>query len=281
MPHPVCGVTVRTVQRDSPDPYPAWLAYEPELVPPLGLMALEGIEVIEEWLRWGEEWSVLLRAYAGLGRSTAALEIGCGLGRIAFPLRYVLGASGSYDGFEIVRAKVEFLTAHFTPSYPNFRFTWADVLNTHYNPEGKVEAREYVFPYPDASFDVVFAASVFTHMSPENTARYLAESARVLRPGGRCLFSFFLLDNYQPPSLRPKPFARADFDFDEHERPDGFAASFPTDPERMTAYRVSLVERLAGGAGLCLAGEPLPGYWSGRANWVGAQDLLVFERRER
>lgn len=277
----IVAVTVRALERESSDSYPAWLAYEPGLVPPLRLMALEGIEVIEEWFRWGEEWSVLLRAYAGLGRSTAVLEIGCGLGRIAFPLRYVLGASGSYDGFEIVRTKVEFLITHFTPSYPNFHFAWADVLNTHYNPEGKVEARDYVFPYPDASFDVVFAASVFTHMSPENTARYLAESARVLRPGGRCLFSFFLLDNYRQSSLRPKAFARADFDFEAHERSDGFAASFPTDPERMTAYRLSLVEQLAGEAGLVLAGEPLPGYWSGRANWVGAQDLLVLERRAR
>lgn len=269
------------LQRASSDPYPAWLAYEPELVPPLGLMATEGIEILEEWFRWGEEWSVLLRAYAGLEASNAALEIGCGLGRIAFPLRYVLGRSGSYDGFEIVRTKVDFLTANFTPAHPNFRFAWADVLNTHYNPDGKVAARDYVFPYPDAGFDVVFAASVFTHMSPPNTARYLAEAARVLRPGGRCLFSFFLLDNYRHSSLRPHAFARADFDFEQHERPDGFAASFPDDPERMTAYRLALVERLADEAGLSLAGEPLPGYWSGSANWVGAQDLLVLEHRQR
>lgn len=257
------------------------MAYEPELVPPPDVMAWEGIDVLEEWFRWGEEWSVLLRAYAGLGRSSAALEIGCGLGRIAFPLRYVLEDLGSYDGFEIVRRKVDFLTSTFTAAHPNFRFVWADVLNTHYNPEGKVAACEYTFPYPDQSFDVVFAASVFTHMTPPNTARYLAESARVLRPGGHCLFSFFLLDNYRPASQRPRAFAREDFDFGHYEQPDGFASSFPEDPERMTAYRLSLVERLAREGGLSLAGEPLPGYWSGNANWVGAQDLVVLERRDR
>jgi SAM-dependent methyltransferase len=127
----------------------------------------------------------------------------------------------------------------------------------------------------------VFAASVFTHMAPVNAAQYLAESARVLRPGGHCLFSFFLLDNYRPASQRPGAFARTDFDFGrEHGEADGFATAFPDDPERMTAYRLSLVKRLAREAGLRLARKPLPGYWSGAAaNWVGAQDLVVLERR--
>ena len=126
---------------------PELLAYEPELVPPLALRRTEGIEVIEEWFRRAEEWSVVLRAYGGLGRDTAVLEIGCGLGRIAFPLRYVLGPEGRYEGFEIVREKVDFLQREFTPRHPRFRFTWADVHNAYYNPAGP--AREPVrLPLP-------------------------------------------------------------------------------------------------------------------------------------
>jgi SAM-dependent methyltransferase len=261
--------------------YPPWIAYEPELVPPLELMASEGIEVIEEWFRWGEEWSVLLRAFAGLGRSSAVLEIGCGLGRIAFPLRYLLDEGGSYDGFEIVRRKIDFLERTFARAHPNFRFVWANVRNTHYNPEGEIEAAAYRFPYEDESFDVVFAASVFTHMQPANVAGYFMESARILRPGGRCLFSFFLLDNYRPASQRPNAFARPDFDFvDQPDGADGFATAFPDDPERMTAYRLSLVERMARDAGLTLVQGQIPGYWSGaETGWVGTQDLVVFKRR--
>jgi SAM-dependent methyltransferase len=262
-------------------PYPSWIAYEPELVPPLELMALEGIEVLEEWFRWGEEWSVLLRVFAGLRRSSTVLEIGCGLGRIAFPLRYVLD-EGRYDGFEIVRSKVDFLEATFARRHSNFRFVWANVRNTHYNPEGKIEADTYRFPYDDESFDVVFAASVFTHMQPANVAHYVRESARVLRRGGRCLFSFFLLDNYRPASERPRPFARSDFDFvDQPDGAEGFATAFPDDPERMTAYRLSLVERMAGDAGLTLVRDQIPGYWSGaETGWVSAQDLLVLKHRD-
>jgi SAM-dependent methyltransferase len=260
------------------DGYPGWVAYEPNLIPSPELMACEGIDVLEEWFRWAEEWSVLLRAHAGLTGSSRVLEIGCGLGRIAFPLRYVLREGGTYDGFEIVRGKVEFLQSRFTPAHPNFRFAWANVRNTHYNPSGPIEAAEYDFPYDDAQFDVIFAASVFTHMAPENTARYFAEAARVLRRGGRCLFSFFLLDNSRPAAERPRAFAAPDFDF--HDQSPGFATAFPEDPERMAAYRVRLVKRMARGAGLRLAGPPLPGYWSGSSShWLSAQDLLVLEHR--
>jgi SAM-dependent methyltransferase len=256
--------------------YPDWVAYEPELVPPRELMAFEGIDVLEEWFRWGEEWSVLLRALGGLEASSSVLEIGCGLGRIAFPLRYVV-TNGSYEGFEIVRQKIDFLQRVFTPRHPTFRFTWADVENTHYNPGGSTPASAYRFPYEDDSFDLVFAASVFTHMAPANVAHYLAESARVLRPNGRCLCSFFLLDNFGTGRKRPVPFAKPDFDFVEaHGHEEGFGTVHPDDPERMTAYRVSLLERLARDAGLELARPPFPGYWSGATGaWIGTQDLVL------
>ena len=56
------------------------IAYDPPLVPPLSLMRTEGIDVLEEWFRWGEEWSVLLRTSGGLRGRSDVLEIGCGLG---------------------------------------------------------------------------------------------------------------------------------------------------------------------------------------------------------
>jgi hypothetical protein len=87
------------------------IAYDPDLVPPLDLMRGEGIDVLEEWFRWGEEWSMLLRIYGCITGQSNVLEIGCGLGRIAFPLRYVLSSEGSYDGFEICKPKVEFLSS--------------------------------------------------------------------------------------------------------------------------------------------------------------------------
>jgi SAM-dependent methyltransferase len=260
------------------------IAYDPELVPPLPLMRTEGIDVLEDWFRWAEEWSCVLRIYGGLRSGSNVLEIGCGLGRTAFPLRYALIDGGTYDGFEIAGEKVDFLRRTFERAYPNFRFTRADVFNTYYNPDGSVTADRYVFPYTDASFDVVYAASVFTHMLPEGVGAYLRQSARVLRPNGRCVFSFFLLDNYRRGRPRPLGFARSGFSFD-HRLPGqdrDFAIGVPENPEEMCAYRLSLVERLAAEAGLQLARPPLPGMWSGAFDsWVGSQDIIVLEPASR
>lgn len=258
------------------------VAYEPDLVPPLRLMRQEGIDVLEEWFRWGEEWSLLLRAFGQVGAASRVLEIGCGLGRTAFPLRYVIGPDGRYDGFEICRDKVEFLQRTFHRAHPRFNFTWADVHNTFYNPRGRTAASAYRFPYPDGRFDVVYAASVFTHLLPSAAARYVAEAARVLRPGGRGVFSFFLLDHYRPGQPRPYGFARAAFNFDHAIAPEhgaDFAVGVPANPEEMTAYRLRLVEAFARQAGLELERPPLPGLWSGSSNtWVGAQDVVILRK---
>jgi SAM-dependent methyltransferase len=268
--------------RSAPKDADGWaVAYEPALVPPVQLMRTEGIDVLEEWFRWAEEWSMLLRVYGRLRRNDAVLEIGCGLGRIAFPLRHLLSERGTYDGFEIVAEKVEFLQRTFEVAHPNFRFRWADIHNTFYNPTGRMPAAEYRFPYDDHRFDVVFAASVFTHLLPESTARYLAESARVLRDGGRCVFSFLLLDHYRQGHPRPLGFDRDVFALDHRYGGHGaeFAIAVPDNPEQTSAYRLSLVERLAGDAGLRLAQPPVPGLWSGTIEApVGAQDVVVLER---
>jgi SAM-dependent methyltransferase len=258
------------------------IAYDPDLVPPLALMRKEGIDVLEEWFRWAEEWSMLLRVYGGITRASHVLEIGCGLGRVAFPLRYILSSEGTYDGFEIDREKVTFLQQTFQRAYPNFRFLWADVYNTYYNPTGAIQAADYRFPYADSSFDLVFAASVFTHMLPVNMAHYFCESSRVLKPGGRCVFSLFLLDNYHSGQARPLGFAREAFNFDHPYQDAGphFAIGVPENPEEMTAYGLPLIEQFAEQAGLELAMPPAPGFWSGsHANWVGAQDVVVLAKK--
>lgn len=256
------------------------LSFEPDLLPPLELMQTEGIRVLEEWYRWGEEWSLLLRLYGQLSAKSAVLEIGCGLGRIAFPLRYILSTAGSYDGFEICRFKVDFLE-RFHQAYPHFRFRWADVFNTHYNPSGQAKAADYEFPYPAAAFDVIFAASVFTHLIPETAAHYFQESARVLKPGGRCVFSFFVLDYYRAGHPRPGSFADPLFNIDcpYGDCGDRFAVSNPDDPEAISAHSIAAIEQFAREAGLELVREPVRGWWSGTAdNWTSTQDIVILTK---
>jgi SAM-dependent methyltransferase len=257
------------------------IAYDPDLIPPLDMMRSEGIDVLEEWFRWAEEWSMLLRVYGRITRTSSVLEIGCGLGRIAFPLRYVLSPEGSYNGFEICEEKVAFLNRTFHPAYPHFQFTWANIRNAFYNPHGAITASNYEFPYPDSTFDIVYAASVFTHLMPDTTAHYMHETARVLKSGGRAIFSFFLLDHYLPGRVRPLGFAREAFNFDHSydSYGDNFAIVVPEVPEQMTAYRFDLANQLLTDAGLRLAEPPVPGLWSGATeHWVGMQDILALRK---
>ncbi len=263
----------------APESYPAWLAYEPDLIPPPALMRDEGITILEEWFRWGEEWSNLLRAHGALSSTSDVLEIGCGLGRIAFAIRYLLRA-GNYTGFEIVQRKIEFLERTFHRAHPHFAFRWADVRNSYYNPKGRLLPTQYTFPADDASQDLVYAASVFTHMMPDNAKHYFAEAARVLRPGGRGVFSFFLLERYVAGATRPFNFGSDAFAFDLTLPAWGkdFAYVNADNPEQMTAYSTALITRLAQSSGLEIA-NILPGLWSGTEPAAApTQDLVVLRR---
>ena len=187
-------------------------AFRPELLPPPELMQREQITVLEDWFAWANEWHMVLRLYGGLKNNSMVLEIGCGLGRIAYSMRdYLVMGGGRYHGFDICKYKIDFLQNYFSPHFPNFFFAHVDVHNTTYNPGGKLKASQFTFPYEDETFDLVYAASVFTHMLPDNLERYFNEATRVLRPGGRCVFSFFLLDYYVPGQARPFHFQSAVF----------------------------------------------------------------------
>jgi SAM-dependent methyltransferase len=127
----------------------------------------------------------------GLMPHHRVLDIGSGVGRMAIPLTKYL-TDGSYEGFDVVDVGVEWCRHHITPKHPNFRFRVADVFNRGYNPQGGFMASEYRFPFPSKSFDFVFLTSVFTHMMPADVENYLAEIARVLRVGGRCMATCFV-----------------------------------------------------------------------------------------
>ncbi|WP_374047825.1 methyltransferase domain-containing protein [Mangrovimonas sp. YM274] len=74
------------------------------------------------------------------------------------------------------------------------KFKHIDVYNERYDPQGKVLASDFKFPFEANSFDFVFLTSVFTHMFEKYLENYLIEIRRILKPNGRCLFTFFLLN---------------------------------------------------------------------------------------
>ncbi len=130
---------------------------------------------------------------AGLKPDSQILDVGCGNGRIALALENYLTIHGTYRGFDVVQSGIDWCNKRFD-SY-RFCFQHVDVYNLLYNPNGKIDAKDLMFPYPSEQFGFVIANSVFTHMLPEGTERYLSEIARVSRPGFRGYLTFFLLND--------------------------------------------------------------------------------------
>ena len=81
------------------------------------------------------------------------------------------------------------------PLHPNIHFQIADLYNKRYNPKGKYNSEEYIFPFEDDSFDFILLSSIFTHLLPEELNHYMSEISRVLRKGGKVSITYFLMDD--------------------------------------------------------------------------------------
>lgn len=131
----------------------------------------------------------------GLRPEHHVLEPGCGPGRNArFLAPFLDPERGAFAGFDVSAPCIDWANESIAKRFPNARFVHANIKNTFYNPSGDILASEYQFPYEDQRFDVVFLPSVFTHMDQQGFERYVAEIHRVMKPGGRLLSWFFLID---------------------------------------------------------------------------------------
>jgi hypothetical protein len=98
-----------------------------------------------------------------------------------------------YIGFDVLEISVEWSRRHLgTSSGGRFEFHHADLYNAEYNPSGVYQARDYRFPAGDATVDLAFAASLFTHLLEMDCRHYLAETVRVLKPGGIAIVSVLI-----------------------------------------------------------------------------------------
>jgi ubiquinone/menaquinone biosynthesis C-methylase UbiE len=218
----------------------------------------------------GEAFVRSLIDQAGLQPDDAVLDAGCGAGRMAVPLTRYLSPRGNYEGFDAWPAGVRWCQEQITPRFGNFRFCLARVHNGLYARDVRSSAAEFRFPYDDHSFDVVFMSSVLTHLLPDDMENYLAETARVLKPGGRCLLTWFL--------LTPEVLARVEAG---QTKPEflidygDYRAENEEIREGAIAYDLEHVRRLYERFGLHVVGEIEAGAWSGVLNPVNFQDMIL------
>lgn len=120
-----------------------------------------------------EEISELMRQAHGLclpARRGAALDFGCGVGRLAQALCAWFERA---SGVDIAPSMIE--------------------LAREYNRYGEKceyfqNSRDDLAIFPDHSFDLVYSNRVLQHIAPRYSMAYVREFARVLRPGGLIVF---------------------------------------------------------------------------------------------
>lgn len=201
------------------------------------------------------------------------LDIGCGIGRLARPLTEFLNNDGSYQGFDIVNDGIKWCKKHYK-KYPNFSFTHVPLTNDLYNLNSKHEAARFIFPYENQSFDLIILTSVFTHMQPDEVNNYMHEISRVLKPGGHCFATFFIINNDSQSYLdnTPEPFFPYRYgDYFLHDQRVKNAN---------IAYRISFVEKLAESAGISIK-QFKEGWWAGRNPdaCMNFQDVIILGKR--
>ncbi|MBM3165934.1 MAG: glycosyltransferase [Chloroflexi bacterium] len=221
----------------------------------------------------GEEFFGYFKNLCYLMPNETVLDVGCGIGRMAVPLTKYLDQNGRYEGFDTAKKGIDWSNEHISSKYSNFHFQLVDIFNKQYNPEGKVSASEFRFPFEDEFFNFVFLASVFTHMLPKDIEHYLAEIYRVLKKGGRCLITFFLLNN-ESLYLIQQGKSTIEFKYGEGT----YRWKYEETPENAVAYSEEYMRTLYAKGGLMIK-EPIQyGSWCGRERFLSYQDIVIAEK---
>ena len=220
----------------------------------------------------GEALMRTLIDQGGLTADDSVLDIGCGSGRVAEPLSRFLSQKGAYLGFDLTPRAIVACQMRFKKRRPDFRFVSADIGNGLYNPRGGVPETGYRFPAADGEFSFAFATSVFSHMQGGSIAHYLHETARSLRPGGRSLFTAYVLDEASLAAI-----ADGSSGLPFHPWKDGAWVQHDFNPEGAIAHSRETFDAMIAAAGLELTTFH-PGAWRPGATYAGWQDLFVVEK---
>ena len=125
------------------------------------------------------------------------LDVGCGTGLLGIAAEPFLGQDGKYIGLDVMKKDIDFCRGHYTST--KCEFIHFNVNNPAYAATQKDTKSKWTVE--SESFDLATALSVWTHLNEEDALFYFKEISRVLKPGGKAIVTFFLLDEVYERSL--------------------------------------------------------------------------------
>lgn len=143
----------------------------------------------------------------GFSDASRLLDWGCGAGRLAVGLKENGGSPSAYHGVDVQKPLIQWAQRHLGDG--RFHFMHVNSSNARYNPNGVIDRH---IPGVDCSFDVIYAYSVFSHMTAVDVRTYLGEIRRLLRPGGFSFFTAFVEDDVEPEIENPPGYGGREWD---------------------------------------------------------------------
>lgn len=227
-----------------------------------------------DFIKQGQGILKQFKDYGGLKPNHRVLDIGCGIGRLAVPLvDFLDDKQGSYEGFDIVKSGIDWCKKNIQSKHPIFNFIHIDLRNDLYNLKTDKNANNFVFPYEDDEFDFAFLTSVFTHMMPEDVSAYLEQISRVLKKGGVCFATFFVINEESDELMKINDVIKFDHKFENYYLHNAKVK------EANVAFDESYLDELINKHGLKISKKHF-GYWPGRPKdkCVDFQDIYILEK---
>jgi SAM-dependent methyltransferase len=236
-----------------------------------------------EWAHTIGIFQTLIYMHVDGKEGNRILDVGCGSGILAIASEPYIGAGGKYLGIDVAESEIDFCQKH----YPDDKFEFASLRSANPFFSAAVEQGRAAWPVDAGSIDLVTALSVWTHLASEDAAFYVGEIARVLRPGGRAIITFFLLDDVydrglaarsdDPGRFHRTPQNRWVFDQPSYGSDLWFNPQWARVPEAAIGVREEGIRQLAEASGLDMI-EKHHGNWK-EVPGLYFQDVLVFEKR--
>lgn len=242
-------------------------------IPPNFLRELVGLSAKKLFFENIKLHFVLIKKYTHLKKNSTILDVGSGCGSYALYFQKYLNNHGQYEGFDIFPALIFWCKRVIENTDTRFHFRLAPLFNKNYNPEGKIKAKDYIFPYPSDYFDLAIAMSVFTHLTKFDAENYIKQSARVIKAGGYAIFTFFLLNEVSKKSIK-KGIAALDFSI---KTSNVSKTPYRDNPELAIAYNQNYIFNLYKKEGFSIE-KVLYGNWSKTNKAKNYQDVIVAKK---